>query len=548
MRIKINFDFLVFGLLLILGAFLGACFMYENKWDFTNYHYYGPWAFLRGRIGYDIAPASVNTYFNPLIDMPFYFMAKYFGDFPQFVSAVWGCFYGVLLFVFYKICVLFLGAGNRLRCLKIALAMLIGGSGYAVFFQISTTTNEIQTAILVLWGFYLLVKGLTCGKTTSFVFAGFLFGMAMGLKLTAVIYCVSAGVSLIFLFRNMERPLFKISVFAFFGLTGFLLCNGYWMWLMWTHFDNPFFPFANAIFKSEYYVFFNYSDTRFLPKNWIQFIFYPFFWIVHNERYVSELTFIDPRFAILWLIAFVWLLLFICGKTQTSLPNKFLYLFMFMSYVVWLSLFSIIRYLIPVEMLAAVVFVQVLFLLDIKRVWLQILVYPLIVVVIYIMLTVVQESEIWGSRSNDIKLIDVEDVQIRDNSLIILYNMPLAAVGAHLAEKADNVRLIGTLQYNTIEQKDTDFSDKGKFRKIKDELISSQADNIIALVRLWCSEQCLNKIAQDERLNRMYCRKLKNNLDESIFICRYQKWFDGNETGLKKEIDNLNNTFYWHLH
>lgn len=46
---------------------------------------------------------------------------------------------------------------------------------------------------------------------------------------------------------------------------------------MWTHFDNPFFPFANAIFKSEYYVFFNYSDTRFLPKNWIQFIFYPFF-------------------------------------------------------------------------------------------------------------------------------------------------------------------------------------------------------------------------------------------------------------------------------
>lgn len=317
---------------------------------------------------------------------------------------------------------------------------------------------------------------------------------------------------------------------------------------MWTHFDNPFFPFANAIFKSEYYVFFNYSDTRFLPKNWIQFIFYPFFWIVHNERYVSELTFIDPRFAILWLIAFVWLLLFICGKTQTSLPNKFLYLFMFMSYVVWLSLFSIIRYLIPVEMLAAIVFVQVLFLLDIKRVWLQILVYPLIVVVIYIMLTVVQESEIWGSRSNDIKLIDVEEVQIRDNSLILLYNMPLAAVGAHLAEKADNVRLIGTLQYNTIEQKDTDFSDKGKFRKIKDELISSQSDNIIALVRLWCSDQCLNKIAQDERLNRMYCRKLKNNLDGSIFICRYQKWFDGNEKGLKKEIDNMANSFYWHLH
>lgn len=64
------------------------------------------------------------------------------------------------------------------------------------FFQISTTTNEIQTAILVLWGFYILAKGITGEKTKPFVFAGFLFGMALGFKYTAVIYCVSIFLSI----------------------------------------------------------------------------------------------------------------------------------------------------------------------------------------------------------------------------------------------------------------------------------------------------------------------------------------------------------------
>lgn len=515
---------------------LGARFMFEYKWDFANYHYYNPWAFFNGRLGYDIAPASVNTYFNPLIDMPFYFLVKYFNDFPRFVSAVQGSYYGILLFVFYKICLLFFSGSEKQKVLKVILAMLIGGSGYATFMQLSTTTNEIQIAIFVLSGFYLSAKGLTEGKISFFVCSGFLLGMAMGLKLTAVIYCAAMGISLILMFRHMECPFVKTGLFALSGLIGFLIVNGYWMWLMWQHFDSPLFPFANKLFKSEYYDLINFSDQRFLSSNWVQFVFYPFFWAYQEQRYVSEQAFVDPRFAVLWLIAFVWLVLFIRGKTHTTVLNRFLYIFMFSGYVIWLSYFSIIRYLIPIEMLAAIVIVQALWLLKIKKVWMQILCYPLVIVLIFIMLTVARDSQEWGTRRGDEKIIDAEDIEIKDNTLILLYNMPSASLGAWYADRAENVRLLGTLQFNAIEMPGTDFSDRGIYGKIKDELIFKHHGDILALVRLWCSRECLNKIYEDKLLKEMYCRKLKNNLDDNIYICRFQKWFGENYKGLKKVV------------
>lgn len=550
MRVKAYFDFFIFFSLLALGMFLGARFMFEYLWDFANYHYYNPYAFLKGRIGYDVAPASVNTYFNPLIDMPFYFLTKYFNNSPRFVSAVQGSYYGVLLFVFYKTCLLFFSGSKRQKALKTVLALLIGGTGYATFMQISTTTNEIQIAILVLSGFYFLAKEFSLcksGKNPAFILSGLLFGAALGLKLTAVIYCAASGISLILLSGHIERPWVKIGIFTASGLVAFLAVNGYWMWQMWLHFDNPLFPFANTIFKSEYYDLANFSDTRFLPKNWVQFVFYPFFWACHNKRYVGEHMFIDPRFAILSLIAFAWLFMFVKGKTQTPLLNKFLYIFMFAGYVFWLSSFAIIRYIIPIEMLSAIVMVQVLWHVKTDKIWLQILIYPIVIVLIFILITVFRESETWGTRAGSEKIIDVEDLNINDNTLIMLYNQPLAAIGAWYADKAENVRLLGMLQFNAVKMKGSDFSDRKMFRKIKDDLISQHSGDIIALVRLWCSRQCLDKMAEDKKLKDMYCRELKNNLDPSVFVCRYQKWPEGNQKGVEKAIEDRNNSILWSI-
>jgi hypothetical protein len=42
------------------------------NWDLQNYHFYNGWAFVHGRLGWDLAPAQIQTLHNPLLDLPFY--------------------------------------------------------------------------------------------------------------------------------------------------------------------------------------------------------------------------------------------------------------------------------------------------------------------------------------------------------------------------------------------------------------------------------------------------------------------------------------------
>ena len=37
----------------------------DVNWDLRNYHWYNAWALLNGRLGWDLAPAQLQTYYNP---------------------------------------------------------------------------------------------------------------------------------------------------------------------------------------------------------------------------------------------------------------------------------------------------------------------------------------------------------------------------------------------------------------------------------------------------------------------------------------------------
>src|SRR5262249_2346472 len=44
----------------------------EMNWDLLNYHVYNGYALLNGRLDLDMAPAQVQTFLNPLVDVPLY--------------------------------------------------------------------------------------------------------------------------------------------------------------------------------------------------------------------------------------------------------------------------------------------------------------------------------------------------------------------------------------------------------------------------------------------------------------------------------------------
>src|SRR5450755_4444839 len=57
----------------------------DVNWDLRNYHFYNAWAFIHDRLGWDLAPAQLQTFHNPLLDLPFYWMVAA-GWHPRLIS------------------------------------------------------------------------------------------------------------------------------------------------------------------------------------------------------------------------------------------------------------------------------------------------------------------------------------------------------------------------------------------------------------------------------------------------------------------------------
>lgn len=263
-----NKNNLIFIGCLVYGFFNAFFLRQECFWDFTNYHYYNAFAFLNDRLNYDIVLGSINSFFNPLLDLPLYWMIQNINDFPRLIFGIQGLYFGICLFFFIKICSLFWNIDRREGICATAVAVVIAITGEAVGIQIGTSTNEIQVTAIFMPALYFLFKILIkpkLQKSWKFLAVGVGMGIALGLKQTVIIYCLSSGLTTIILYKRLKHPFKYICLFALGGALGYLVSNGWLMWRYWQDYQNPFFPFANAIFKSEWFDPINYRDTKFLP-------------------------------------------------------------------------------------------------------------------------------------------------------------------------------------------------------------------------------------------------------------------------------------------
>jgi len=67
----------VLGGLPILSGFISLALGRHVSFDLLNYHFYNAYAFLHDRLNYDIAPAGFQTYWNPAMDLPVYWMMRH---------------------------------------------------------------------------------------------------------------------------------------------------------------------------------------------------------------------------------------------------------------------------------------------------------------------------------------------------------------------------------------------------------------------------------------------------------------------------------------
>ncbi|MEV4783800.1 hypothetical protein [Burkholderia sp. LMU1-1-1.1] len=346
----------------------------DDGWDMRNYHLYNAHALMNGRIGVDLAPSGFQTYFNPTIDLPYYFLNRWLP--PQLVGFVLGALHGLNFVLLARIARELIGKHQRLVLLLAGACMFAPG----FLSELGNTMGDNLTALFVLGSLYIVLRhwdGLPqwgAGAVLAMAGAGVAMGFSAGLKLTNATYAVALCLALLTVPLPWWQRLRLALVFGVGVLGGIAATAGWWFVKMWNTFGNPLFPQFNNIFHSPLATEKGVIDFYFRPVGWIENLLWPFIF-AFNTRRVSEL----PMKLAVWPLLYVLLAVFVVvwllrrrarggqtagqntgphgGLPQTASPAlapraAFTLVFFVTAYIVWMRMFSIYRYLVPLELLA----------------------------------------------------------------------------------------------------------------------------------------------------------------------------------------------------
>jgi hypothetical protein len=343
----------------------------DANWDLRNYHWYNAYAFLNDRLTFDVGAAQPATYYNPFLDLPFYWLATHT---PARVAGfVLGAVHGLNFVLLYLIAARVLSSfAPRMRAIAAFGSATIGMVGGGHLGLLGTTFND---NVVTLFAFGALLVVLTFGppradggastgeRPWALPIAGFIVGCAVGLKLPTVIFAIGLCGALLFL---RGAPLLRVRRGFVFGvgvLVGIAVTGGPWFMRLWHEFGNPLFPYYNQIIQSPMTVPESYRDARFLPHGIWRTLTFPL--VFSRDPFsVGESMFRDYR------IAAAFLLLTVLAATKlialrrtTPAParldeaSRYVLATCIIGYAAWLKLFAIYRYAVGLEMLAPLVIV-----------------------------------------------------------------------------------------------------------------------------------------------------------------------------------------------
>ena len=349
---------LCFGL---YSLWLGA----DSNWDLYNYHMYNPFAWLHGKLLVDLAPAGVQSYFNPLLDSLLYLA------YTHLPSRVVGFSLGVLHGLSF---ILVLGIARRVlhdlperERYRVPLLLALAGCLTANFLSgLGSSMGDDTTALFGLAGLLILMSGWERLDQRGWpsiaiaIAAGVALGLGVGLKLTNAVYAVAMCAALLL---YPARAVTRVRIAFLFGvgvLLGFAATGGYWPWQMWKTFGNPLYPQFGHLFPNPLVQPDAMGDPRWRPRGWLEALFWPFIFTFHSQR-VGE----TPIRQIIWPVVYVLFWLWVAvsvmrkvtGRKGAALAPRarFVVLFVALGYALWMEGFSIYRYIVVIEMLVPLV-------------------------------------------------------------------------------------------------------------------------------------------------------------------------------------------------
>jgi hypothetical protein len=430
-----------------LGAGLAIVAGQDANWDLANYHFYDVYQFLGGRLSQDIDAAGVQTYMNPLFDLPFFIGVFWLRLPPIVVGALLGAFHGLSLFFVHKIMLALLAGSRRVVAHSFgALAAIISAFGSGFFSEIGGTMGDVTLSVFVLAAVWLLVAragrdGAPAWRPVAW--AGLLIGLALG-KLVSGIYVLGLGLAVVVVGRSITGRLVRGVVFGTCVIAGAAISMGYWSWIMSVHYGHPAFPYLLNVIREPT----KPAARAYLPRDKAQSTFYPFYFAAPRPTafMVSEVKFSDGRLAAAYCATVLAIL--VAGARavtrraalRTAEDGRFLMLVVcgVSSFLVWQAYLSIYRYAIPIEIISSTIVLGAL--LYVFRSPLRAM---LVVAPICVYLVATSHVMDWGRTDWQPSFFGMEDIKLDqyEGATIFLWEMPNAYLVPYFPKSATFVRL-----------------------------------------------------------------------------------------------------------
>lgn len=331
----------------------------DASWDFRNYHWYIPYAFLHGRLGFDVAVAHQATYYNPFLDTPFYLLATHLHAW--LALAILGATQGANVIPLYFLARSLLRIEPRrlvaviatLFCMLGSLTLYLAGANY----------YDNVMSVFILAALAIAVGNREALRDGSVVqnawvtgIGGLLVGMAVGLKLPEAPFAVAFAAASAALPGSAKNRASRLLAVFVGGLAGFAIFEAYWMTEMLRLTGNPVFPYFNQHFHSPLALAAPYRDLRFIPHSLEHQLLFPLLFSI-DWRVADDLPFSDIRVGVAYVLGIAAIPLWLVSRRRENpliAPDVAAVLFVFaaVSYAIWLKLFAIYRYIVILEMLA----------------------------------------------------------------------------------------------------------------------------------------------------------------------------------------------------
>jgi hypothetical protein len=195
--------------------------------------------------------------------------------------------------------------------------------------------------------------------------------MTVGLKLPEFPFAIGFAAALVALGGDWRHQLVRLVAGAIGGLIGVAAMMGYWTEHLLQTTGNPLFPYFNERFKSPLALPAPYRDMRFLPTTFWKAALFPILFTL-NWSVADDIPFRDIRVMLAYVLGIVAIIVWLAGRRSKEplvVPEsaRVILAFAAVSYLVWLKMFAIYRYIVALEMLGPLLIAIAIGLLPIPR-------------------------------------------------------------------------------------------------------------------------------------------------------------------------------------